>query len=180
TAQATRGTGITIVAAPVFLRVGRVMVSSVIAEEGLGILYLFDYYWRRARKHVAVIFYSRFCNYLSLGNLRGGKNCCGLSYSAFRIIFSITCAHNNEIDRKIPEVVAFHTWPHDKREGIYLMEKMRILILFVIVASFGASVMVGCGPGVAVQDPPVIANHGNAQPKKTLRAFSSEQELAAY
>jgi hypothetical protein len=28
------------------------MLSSVIAEEGLGILYLFDYYWRRARKHV--------------------------------------------------------------------------------------------------------------------------------
>ena len=57
------------------LRVGRVMVSSVIAEEGLGILYLFDYYWRRARKHVAVIFYSRCCNYSALGDLRGGKNC---------------------------------------------------------------------------------------------------------
>jgi hypothetical protein len=57
-AQATRETGITIVAAPVFLRVGRVMAPSVIPEEGLGILYLFDYYWRRSRKHVAVIFYS--------------------------------------------------------------------------------------------------------------------------
>jgi hypothetical protein len=32
------------------------MLSRVIAEEGLGVLYLFDYYWRRARKHVAVIF----------------------------------------------------------------------------------------------------------------------------
>jgi Beta propeller domain len=60
------------------------------------------------------------------------------------------------------------------------MEKLRFLILFVIVASFGASAMVGCGQGVAVQDPPVNANRGNAQPKKTLRAFSSEQELTAY
>jgi Beta propeller domain len=60
------------------------------------------------------------------------------------------------------------------------MEKLRILILFVIVAPFGASAMVGCGQGVAVQDPPVNANRGNAQPKKTLRAFSSEQELTAY
>ena len=33
------------------------------------------------------------------------------------------------------------------------MEKLRILILFVIVASFGASAMIGCGRGVAVQDP---------------------------
>jgi hypothetical protein len=32
------------------------MLSRVIAEEGLGILYLFDYYWRRARKHVAAFF----------------------------------------------------------------------------------------------------------------------------
>jgi len=60
------------------------------------------------------------------------------------------------------------------------MEKLRILILFVIAAPFGASVMVGCGQGVAVQDPPVNANRGKAQPKKTLRAFSSEQELTAY
>jgi len=60
------------------------------------------------------------------------------------------------------------------------MEKLRILILFVIAAPFGASAMVGCGQGVAVQDPPVNANRGKAQPKKTLRAFSSEQELTAY
>jgi hypothetical protein len=32
------------------------MFSSVIAEEGIGIFYLFDYYWLLARKHVAVIF----------------------------------------------------------------------------------------------------------------------------
>src|SRR5262245_30303400 len=86
----------------------------------------------------------------------------------------------NGIDRKILEVVAFYAWRYDKREGNYLMEKLRILILFVIVASFGASAMVGCGQGVAVQDPPVIANRGNAQNKKTLRAFSSERELTAY
>ena len=60
------------------------------------------------------------------------------------------------------------------------MEKLRILILFVIAAPFGASAMVGCGQGVAVQDPPVNANRGKAQPKKTLRAFSSEQEMTAY
>jgi hypothetical protein len=56
TAKATLGTGITIVAAPVFLRVGRVTLSSAIAEEGHGILYPFDYYWGRARKHVAAIY----------------------------------------------------------------------------------------------------------------------------
>jgi len=49
------------------------MLLIVLAEEGLGIIYLFDYYWRRARKHVAVIFYFRRCNYSALGNLRGGK-----------------------------------------------------------------------------------------------------------
>jgi len=32
------------------------MLSSVLAEEGPGIIYLFDYYWRHARKHVVVIF----------------------------------------------------------------------------------------------------------------------------
>jgi hypothetical protein len=30
------------------------MLSNAIAEEGLGIFYLFDFYWRRARKHVAI------------------------------------------------------------------------------------------------------------------------------
>jgi len=39
---------------PVFLRVGRIMLSSVVAEEGPGILYLFKLYWRRARKHDGV------------------------------------------------------------------------------------------------------------------------------
>ena len=39
---------------PVFLRLGGVMLSSVLAEKGHGILYLFNYYWRRARKHVAI------------------------------------------------------------------------------------------------------------------------------
>ena len=71
-------------------------------------------------------------------------------------------------------------WRYYQSEGIYIMEKLRILILFVIAAPFGASAMVGCGQGVAVQDPPVNANRGKAQPKKTLRAFSSEQELTAY
>jgi hypothetical protein len=59
---------------PVCLVVDRVMLSSVIAEKGTGIIYLFDYYCGRARKHVAVIFYFRRCNYSALGNLRGGKN----------------------------------------------------------------------------------------------------------
>jgi hypothetical protein len=36
----------------VCLRVGRIMLSSVLAEEGLGNFYLFKLYWRRARKHV--------------------------------------------------------------------------------------------------------------------------------
>jgi Beta propeller domain len=99
---------------------------------------------------------------------------------SYRRIFSITCARNNGIDRKFPEVVAFNAWRYYQSEGIYLMEKLRILILFVIAAPFGASAMVGCGQGVAVQDPPVNANRGKAQPKKTLRAFSSEQELTAY
>jgi hypothetical protein len=40
----------------VCLPFGRIMLSSVLAEEGLGNFYLFDYYWGRARKHVAVIF----------------------------------------------------------------------------------------------------------------------------
>jgi hypothetical protein len=38
----------------VCLRVGRIMLSSVLAEEGLGNFYLFTLYWRRARKHVDV------------------------------------------------------------------------------------------------------------------------------
>jgi hypothetical protein len=54
---------------------------SFIAEEGLGIIYLFDYYWRRARKHVAVIFYFRCCNYSALWNICGVKNCRGLRYA---------------------------------------------------------------------------------------------------
>jgi hypothetical protein len=57
---------------PVFLRLGRVMLSSVLAEEGHGIIYLFDYYWSRARKHVAVIFYFRCYNYSALRHLRSG------------------------------------------------------------------------------------------------------------
>ena len=32
------------------------MFLVVLAEEGPGIIYLSDYYWSRARKHVAVIF----------------------------------------------------------------------------------------------------------------------------
>jgi hypothetical protein len=60
------------------------------------------------------------------------------------------------------------------------MEKLRILILFVIGASFGGSAMIGCGQGVAMQNPPANANRGGAQPKKTLRAFGSEQEMTAY
>ena len=47
---------------PVSLRIGWIRLSSVITEEGLGIIYLFDYYWRRERKHVAVIFYYPCCN----------------------------------------------------------------------------------------------------------------------
>jgi len=42
------------------------MLSSVISEEGLGIIYLFDYYWRRARKHVAVIFLFSLLQLLSV------------------------------------------------------------------------------------------------------------------
>ena len=40
---------------PVFLRLDGVMLSIVLAEEGPGIICLFYYYWRRARKHVEVI-----------------------------------------------------------------------------------------------------------------------------
>jgi len=36
----------------VCLRVGRIILSSVLAEEGPGNFYLFKLYWRRARKHV--------------------------------------------------------------------------------------------------------------------------------
>jgi hypothetical protein len=39
---------------PVILRVGWIMLSSVIAEEGLGIFYLFKLYWRQTRKHVDI------------------------------------------------------------------------------------------------------------------------------
>src|SRR5262245_19210008 len=60
------------------------------------------------------------------------------------------------------------------------MEKVRILVFFVIVMSFGASAMIVCGRDVALQPPPVNSNRGDAQPKKTLRAFGSEQEMTAY
>jgi len=60
------------------------------------------------------------------------------------------------------------------------MEKLRILILFVVVTTFGASAMIGCGQEVAMQNPPVKANGGDARPKKTLRAFGSDQEMTAY
>jgi hypothetical protein len=38
----------------VYQRVGRIMLSSVLAEEGLGNFYLFKLYWRRTRKHVDI------------------------------------------------------------------------------------------------------------------------------
>jgi hypothetical protein len=38
----------------VCLRVGRIMLSYVLAEEGLGNFYLFKLYWRRTRKHVDI------------------------------------------------------------------------------------------------------------------------------
>jgi len=38
----------------VCLRVGRIMLSSVLAEEGPGNFYLFKLYWRRTRKHVGL------------------------------------------------------------------------------------------------------------------------------
>src|SRR5215470_15915085 len=60
------------------------------------------------------------------------------------------------------------------------MENWRFLILFVIVTSFGASAMIGCRQELAMQNPQVNANRGDAQPKKTLRAFGSEQEMTAY
>ena len=60
------------------------------------------------------------------------------------------------------------------------MEKLRILILFVVVTTFGASAMIGCGQELAMQNSQVNANRGDAQPKKTLRAFGSEQEMTAY
>lgn len=85
-----------------------------------------------------------------------------------------------DIDRKFPELVAFYVWRYYQGERTYLMAKLRSLILFVIVTSLGASAMIGCSQGVARQNPPVNANRGDARPKKTLRAFGSEQELAAY
>jgi beta propeller domain-containing protein len=60
------------------------------------------------------------------------------------------------------------------------MEKLRILILFLSFTSFGASAIIGCRREVAMQNPPVNANRGDAQPKKTLRAFGSEEEMTAY
>jgi len=39
----------------VCLRVGRIMLSNVLAEEGLGNFYLFKLYWRRGRKHVDIV-----------------------------------------------------------------------------------------------------------------------------
>jgi len=39
---------------PVILRVGWIMLSSVVAEEGPGIFYLFKLYWRQPRKHVDI------------------------------------------------------------------------------------------------------------------------------
>jgi Beta propeller domain len=60
------------------------------------------------------------------------------------------------------------------------MEKLRILILLVVVTTFGASAMIGCRQELAMQNPQVNANRGDAQPKKTLRAFGSEQEMTAY
>jgi hypothetical protein len=60
------------------------------------------------------------------------------------------------------------------------MRKLRSLILFVIATSFGSAAMIGCRQGVPMQNTPVNANSGAAQPKKTLRAFGSEQEMAAY
>jgi hypothetical protein len=47
---------------------------SVIAEEGLGIIYLFDYYWRRAQKHVVVIFIFTVPATQSWGIFTAGKN----------------------------------------------------------------------------------------------------------
>jgi uncharacterized secreted protein with C-terminal beta-propeller domain len=60
------------------------------------------------------------------------------------------------------------------------MEKLKISIFFVVVTTFGASAMIGCRQELAMQNPPVNANRGNAQPKKTLRAFGSDQEITAY
>ena len=60
------------------------------------------------------------------------------------------------------------------------MEKLKILILFVVVTTFGASGMLGCRQEFAMQNPQVNANRGDAKPKKTLRAFGSEQEMTAY
>src|SRR5262245_8888845 len=63
---------------------------------------------------------------------------------------------------------------------MHLREKLRILILFVVVTTFGASTMIGCRQELAMQNPQVNANRGDAQPKKTLHAFGSEQEMTAY
>jgi hypothetical protein len=53
------------------------------------------------------------------------------------------------IPGKFPGIVAFPARRHYQREGIYLMEKLRILILFVIATPFGASAMIGCGREVS-------------------------------
>jgi Beta propeller domain len=60
------------------------------------------------------------------------------------------------------------------------VEKMRISILFVIVMSLATSSVVGCRQGAAGQGSQSKANRGVTQPKKTLRAFGSEQELTTY
>jgi hypothetical protein len=56
TTQATRGTGITVVATPVFLRVGRVMLSSVVSEEGLGI-FISSTTTGAARENMSLLFF---------------------------------------------------------------------------------------------------------------------------
>jgi hypothetical protein len=60
------------------------------------------------------------------------------------------------------------------------VEKMRISILFVLVTSLLTSSVVGCRQGAASQGSQANANRDVSRPKKTLRAFGSEQELTTY
>jgi hypothetical protein len=58
------------------------------------------------------------------------------------------------------------------------MEKMKFSILFVIVTSIVTLTIVGCRRGTASQDSITKAKY--ASPRKTMRAFGSEQELTSY
>ena len=57
---------------------------------------------------------------------------------------------------------------------------MKTLILFAIATLFGISAFSACAEVPANAIPPVFASGWNTPVKKDMRAFQSDQELAAY